>query len=209
MRTDLLDYPLPEERIARRPAPEREGARLLVLSPQGLVHASIPDWVELVPAGALVVLNDTRVRRARVTAHKPTGGKVELLFLHPLAPDRALAGEDDAAELWAVLAHANRPLSPGARLVLDGAELSVVRRNSDGTSAVRVRAPGGVEALLERQGTLPLPPYLGRPADADDGDRYQTVFAREPGSAAAPTAGLHLSERMLNELRARGVRVAH
>ncbi|MET0410359.1 MAG: tRNA preQ1(34) S-adenosylmethionine ribosyltransferase-isomerase QueA [Polyangiaceae bacterium] len=207
MRTDLLDYPLPEEHIASRPATEREGARLLVVGAATLTHSSIRDWVGLVPAGALVVLNDTRVRRARVTAHKPTGGRVELLFLHRLEPDATLADEP-GAEPWAVLAHANRPLAPGARLVLEGAELSVARRNSDGTAAVWVRAPGGVEALLERHGTLPLPPYLGRPADEEDGERYQTVFAREPGSAAAPTAGLHLSERMLGELRGRGVRLA-
>jgi S-adenosylmethionine:tRNA ribosyltransferase-isomerase len=204
MRTDLLDYPLPEEQIARRPTAEREGARLLVLRANELAHRAMSDWVELVPPGALVVLNDTRVRRARLIVHKPSGGRVELLFLHALAPDSSA----DAGELWAVLAHANRPLAPGARLVLDGAELRVARRNADGTSAVWVQAEGGVEALLEQHGALPLPPYLGRPADDADSERYQTVFARAPGSAAAPTAGLHLSERMLGALGERGVRVA-
>jgi S-adenosylmethionine:tRNA ribosyltransferase-isomerase len=96
---------------------------------------------------------------------------------------------------------------PGARLGHEQAELVVARRNDDGTSVVRVRAAEGVEALLEQHGALPLPPYLGRPADEQDSVRYQTVFARTPGSAAAPTAGLHLSERMLEALRERSVTV--
>jgi S-adenosylmethionine:tRNA ribosyltransferase-isomerase len=211
MRTELLDYPLPQERIAQRPAAERDAARLLVVEADATHDATVADWPSLVVPGSLVVLNDTRVRRARLVAHKPSGGKVELLLLHPAPAPQGVEQElaRPGTEVWSVMAHANRPLSVGACLACAGAEFVALQRQADGTWLFAVRAPGGVEALCEQQGALPLPPYVARPADDDDGVRYQTVFARALGSAAAPTAGLHVSERVLAALAARGVEVGY
>ncbi len=150
--------------------------------------------------GDLVVLNRTKVRRARVFAHRPTnergegGGRVELLFLHPLSDDT-----------WAALGRAAGPLRPGDRLVFEGSGLEILGRDDEGT--LRVRVEGDWERVLDAAGQMPIPPYFRREADADDVERYQTVFASELGSAAAPTAGLHLTESAIEEMRARGVRI--
>lgn len=207
MRTELLDYPLPEEQIARRPLAERDAARLLVVGPGEPTHARVADFAELVPQGALVVLNDTRVRRARVSVRKESGGQVELLLLDR-APDAGRASSQGNRELWSALAHANRPLRPGARLSAHGARFEIIERTSDGTVLVAAEAEGGLEPWLERHGSVPLPPYIRRAADEDDAVRYQTVFAKALGSAAAPTAGLHLTPRTLERLAERGVSVA-
>lgn len=201
MRTDLLDYPLPERAIAQHPAERREDARLLIVGETGLEHRRLPDWVELVPAGALVVLNDTRVRRARLMAHKSSGGRAEILFLsaRSLGPGRAE---------WTVLAQAKRPLRPGNCLTLGEARLTVLGRRSGPELLLEVEGVDDTDAFIERHGQMPLPPYIRREAEHEDGERYQTVFARHLGSAAAPTAGLHLTAAMLERLEQRGVSVA-
>jgi len=201
MRVELLDYALPEAAIAQRPAQRREDARLLVVQSAAVEHRQLPDWVRLVPEGALVVLNDTRVRRARLQAKKSTGGNVELLFLAA----RAVTPE---TQVWSVIGHANRPLRAGTQLELGTARMTVLERAPGPEFSLEVRGVEDTDAFIERHGQLPLPPYIRRGADADDADRYQTVFAEQLGSAAAPTAGLHLTEAMLQELRGRGVRVA-
>ena len=201
MRTDLLDYPLPDHAIAQHPARRREDARLLVVREQGLEHRALPDWVELVPAGALVVLNDTRVRRARLMAHKLSGGRAELLFLSArgLGPGRSE---------WTVLAQAKRPLRPGNQLTLAEARFTVLGRGAGPELLLEVEGVDDVDAFIERHGQMPLPPYIRRDAEQVDGERYQTVFARHLGSAAAPTAGLHLTDALLERLAQRGVQVA-
>jgi S-adenosylmethionine:tRNA ribosyltransferase-isomerase len=201
VRTDLLDYPLPEHAIAQHPAQRREDARLLVVRERGLEHCQLPDWVELVPEGALVVLNDTRVRRARLMAHKLSGGRAELLFLsaRSLGPGRSE---------WTVLAQAKRPLRPGNCLTLGDARLTVLGRGSGPELLLEVEGVEELDVFIERHGQMPLPPYIRRGAEQSDGERYQTVFARHLGSAAAPTAGLHLTSTMLERLAQRGVRVA-
>jgi len=202
VRTDLLDYPLPEQAIAQHPAPQREDARLLVVRRQGVEHHGLRDWVQLVPAGALVVLNDTRVRRARLAARKTSGGMVELLFLS----ERSLS---NGVKEWIALGHANRPLRAGTVLELAEARLTVLERTAGPELHLAVHGVEDTEAFIERHGELPLPPYIRRSAQSDDAERYQTVFAQHLGSAAAPTAGLHLTQAILAGLEQRSVRIAH
>jgi S-adenosylmethionine:tRNA ribosyltransferase-isomerase len=202
LRTALFDYELPESRIARHPPSERDQARLLVLDQGRVEHRRVPDLAELIPAGALVVVNDTRVRHARVLAERAgTGGAVELLLLAKLE-----SGGD--AELWEALGRANKPLRPGASVIAPAFHAEVREVVGRGLLRVAVRAEGGVEGWLAANGRVPLPPYLGRADELEDRERYQTVFADKLGSSAAPTAGLHLSDALLAALRARGVEVA-
>jgi S-adenosylmethionine:tRNA ribosyltransferase-isomerase len=199
LKTVLLDYALPERLIAVRPLPRRDGARLLVLGAAGLEHRRIEDFAELVPEGALVVVNDTRVRHARVLLHKrDTGGRVELLLLRRLPTSDGRPGE-----LWQALGRANKPLRVGAVLEAPGLTAEIARQGDP--LEVRLTTPEGVDEWLARSGHVPIPPYLGRADEPADAERYQTVFARKIGSVAAPTAGLHLSEPLLERLQARGV----
>jgi S-adenosylmethionine:tRNA ribosyltransferase-isomerase len=201
VKTELFDYDLPENAIAARPVAERNGARMLVLDAGAVEHARVAEWPERVPEGALVVLNDTRVRRARAYVRRAgTGGAVELLFLDSLGQ----LG-DARAEHWRALARANRSLKVGARLEAPGLELEVTGSGEGGVLELAARASGGVEAWLERNGHVPLPPYIRRDDEPSDAERYQTVFARRTASAAAPTAGLHLTRAALARLAERGV----
>ncbi|HEX6271765.1 MAG TPA: tRNA preQ1(34) S-adenosylmethionine ribosyltransferase-isomerase QueA [Polyangiaceae bacterium] len=201
MQTELFDYDLPESAIAVRPLPERDAARLLVLDGGNIEHARVADWADRVPEGALVVVNDTRVRRARAFARRAeTGGGVELLFLEALGPL-----EEAPAERWRALARANRPIKVGARLTAAELDVEVLAIGEGGVLEVRALASGGVEAWLERHGHVPLPPYIRRDDELADRERYQTVFSRRTSSAAAPTAGLHLTAQALARLDARGI----
>lgn len=201
MRTEFFDYDLPPDLIATRPLAERSGGRLCVVDEHELHHKSVTSFVEEVGPGDLLVLNETRVRQARLIAQRPTtaegggGARVELLFLHPLGPGS-----------WAALGKANRPLRPGDQLEAAGLAIVVRERGAEGTLILDVN--GDLEATLLAHGTMPIPPYMDRQGDQGDVERYQTVFARALGSAAAPTAGLHFSEAMLEEMQARGVRIA-
>ena len=202
MRTELLDSVLPDELIARRPLAERDASRLLVLDRGQVSHQRVLDWPALLPEGALVVLNDTRVRRARIHGkRRESGGKVELLLLgcHP-----ELA-RSDQHEVWSALGRSSKPLRPD--VVIDAGRLAcrVLERQPDGTLLLAIRAPVAVEQVLAEEGRVPIPPYLGREDDAEDLERYQTVYAARVGSAAAPTAGLHLTPRLFEALHARGI----
>jgi S-adenosylmethionine:tRNA ribosyltransferase-isomerase len=196
MRATDFDYALPEERIAQAPLPERDGARLLVLDRKGGdEHRRIRDLPELLPSGALLVVNDTRVIKARVYGKKPTGGRVELLLCDPLGDGK-----------WRCLGGASKPIRTGP-LTLDGERpprAEVLRVDGEW---VEVQFDGDGD-WLDRIGCVPLPPYIHRDAGADDVARYQTVFAREPGAVAAPTAGLHFTPALLAALEARGIRRA-
>ena len=211
MKTELLDYDLPEAAIARFPAEARDGARLLVLHDgERLEDARIVDWPELLPENALVVLNATRVRRARVFgARRPGGGRVEFLFIERVEPP--VSQGSDERERWQVLGRANKALSPGTVIDADaGLRVEVLTTLEGGVLevAVSVDTHETVEAVLERSGHVPIPPYLDRGDVPEDATRYQTVYAERVGSVAAPTAGLHLTEAMLARLSARGVRTA-
>jgi S-adenosylmethionine:tRNA ribosyltransferase-isomerase len=200
MRLDDFDYDLPQELIAQEPAAERGASRLLHLdgSTGAIVGRQFREVSALIDAGDVVVLNDTRVIKARLRGKKKTGGWVEVMVERVLGRDEVLAQVG-----------ANHPTRVGTDLVLaDAINATVLGRERD---FFRLRFEGcdDVHALLERHGSVPLPLYITRPPSARDDDRYQTVYAREPGAVAAPTAGLHFSEAMLNALRARGVGIAY
>lgn len=199
-----LDYPLPEELIAQAPLAERDGARLLWLQRDSgaIDHRSVRDLPDLLPRSLLVV-NDTRVIPARVFATKPSGGRVEFLFL-----TRSSAQGD--CERWSALGKTSRGLKVGMSLrVADDFVIEVRALHEHGELELDVFARGGVSEALERYGSVPLPPYIRRAAAEDDRERYQTVFAKHAGAVAAPTAGLHLSERLIAALGARGHELAH
>jgi len=193
MRLSEFDYVLPEELIAQHPSAERAQSRLLHLDASGALHdRRFLDLPGLIAPGDVVVLNDTRVIKARLYGRKPTGGKVEVFVERIVAEHEALT-----------LARAGHPLKAGHRLILgDGVEAEVLGREED---LFRVRFAEPVAAVLERCGHVPLPPYIRHPDDAQDAERYQTVFAEKPGAVAAPTAGLHFDRAMLDALAARGV----
>ncbi len=215
MRTALLDYSLAPERIAQSPAQRREDARLLVVPAGGgpFAHRCVGDLPALVTEGTLVVVNDTRVLRARLLGKKtPTGGKVELLLARRLGPQKvAIDGAAHELDVWRALGRASKGLRPG--VVLDFGELTahvLGRAEDEGLLEVGLRATGGrpIDEVLRRVGHVPLPPYIRREDDASDGERYQTVFARVDGAVAAPTAGLHLTEEVLAALQSKGCEVA-
>lgn len=204
LRTELLDYDLPEELIAKRPLSERDASRLLVLDRGAIEHRLIRDLPALLPEGALMVVNDTRVRRARAFGmRRASGGKVELLFL-----GRHVDREGgDGREAWEALARSSKPLRPGVMVDAGRLACEVLERRDDGTLLLAVTSPEPVEDVLATEGRVPIPPYLGREDDAEDVTRYQTVYAERVGSVAAPTAGLHLTPALLEAMRARGVEV--
>ena len=190
-----FDYELPPALIAQTPLPQRSASRLLVIS-NPLQDRQIGDLPEQLQAGDLLVLNDSRVLHARLYGHKDSGGQVEVLV-------ERIVGENE------VLAQvrASKPPRAGSRLRLEDAlEIEVGERSGE---FYRLRLPGEALGLIERHGRLPLPPYITRAAGAPDEARYQTVYARETGSVAAPTAGLHFDEALFDRLRARGVDIAH
>jgi S-adenosylmethionine:tRNA ribosyltransferase-isomerase len=196
MNVEDFDYDLPPELIAQQPAPERTGSRLLHLDGNSgtLDDRAFRDIVDLVAPGDVMVMNDTRVIKARLEGRKKTGGRIEVLVERIVAADSAYAH-----------VRASRAPRPGAVLVLgDGVEAIVQGRNGD-LFELRFENCGDVYALLEEQGTVPLPPYITHAAAREDEARYQTVYARERGAVAAPTAGLHFDTQMLDALRARGV----
>ncbi|HMI88987.1 MAG TPA: tRNA preQ1(34) S-adenosylmethionine ribosyltransferase-isomerase QueA [Polyangiaceae bacterium] len=210
MRVELLDYELPESAIAQRPLARREMARLLVLDPltTTLEHRSVRDWPSLVPRDALVVLNDTKVVKARLLGTKaPGGGKAELLLVEPLSADRG----EEGTQRWRAIGKGLGRLQGQPLVFGDGALTATV----EGPSAVEglfevtlVAQAGSIEGALGAHGHVPVPPYIRRADDAEDVERYQTVFARVAGAIAAPTAGLHLTEPLLAELRERGIRTS-
>ena len=204
METRLFDYALAESAIAQYPLPDRDAARLFVLGQGGNRHASFVDWPELVPEGALVVLNDTKVMPARVFGvRRESGGRVEFLLTTPVETP------SDAEQVWLALGRANRPLRAGAVVEAGPLSIEVLDSDDEGTLRVRVTAEAGVRAALDAHGHVPLPPYVRRPDDERDRERYQTVFARHAGSVAAPTAGLHATRETLERLAARGVAIGY
>jgi S-adenosylmethionine:tRNA ribosyltransferase-isomerase len=207
VRIEELDYPLPGELVAARPPRERDGGRMLVVHAGGIEHRAVRDLAALIPEGAVVVVNDTRVVPARLFGHKEgSGGRVEVLLVERLG-----AGGERPGERWRAMARAARPLRPGTVVRL-GSLGARVEAPSDAAGLVTLDVwsedDEDVAQVLEREGRVPLPPYLEREDDLDDRSRYQTVYARVPGAVAAPTAGLHLSDELLHELRRRGEVVA-
>jgi len=195
----LLDYELPEALIAQHPAARREDSRLLVVerSTGALTDARFSDLGHWLEPGDVLVVNETRVRPARLMVRRPTGGRVELLFVRP---------ESGGGERWRVLARPARHAAVGARLATPDEALTVevVGEGEQGERVVRV-VSGSLDAVLREQGEIPLPPYIHRAPTAEDSERYQTVYARLDGAVAAPTAGLHFSVQLLDSLAAAGI----
>jgi len=199
MLLDDFAYELPQDLIAQQPAGERGADRLLHLDGRTgvLADCQFGDLAGLVEPGDVVVLNDTRVIKARLAGKKKSGGRVEVMV------ERVLGGGEVLAQVGA-----NHPTRVGSSLVLAGGiEATVLGRESD---FFRLRFEGceDVFALLDRHGSIPLPLYIARPAGVHDAERYQTVYARAPGAVAAPTAGLHFDTAMLGALRDKGVELA-
>jgi S-adenosylmethionine:tRNA ribosyltransferase-isomerase len=189
-----FDYELPADRIAQTPADPRDSARLLVLdrARDALEDRSVSDLPELLEPGDCLVVNDTRVLPARLFGRRPSGGRVELLLLRKRA---------DGA--WEALARPARRLGLGATIVLEGGTSArIVEVGGEGLRVLHLED----EAAALAAGQMPLPPYITTPLA--DPERYQTIFAREHGSAAAPTAGLHFTPRLLDRLREREIAIA-
>ncbi len=189
-----FDYELPDELIARYPATDRRGSRLLELD-RRISDRVFSDFARLLKPNDLLVFNDTRVIKARLAARKASGGRAEIL-IERVQSERA------------ALAHvkASKSPKPGGRLLLaEDVVAEVIGRDGD---LYALRFSVDVLPFLETHGDVPLPPYLGRDAESDDIERYQTVYARDPGAVAAPTAGLHFDEAMLAETREAGSRHA-
>ena len=200
MRLDDFDFDLPQELIAQVPAGERGASRLLHLdgASGALSDRMFRDIEDLVAPGDVVVMNDTRVIKARLPGRKKTGGRVEVMV------ERVLGGGEVLAQIGA-----NHPTRAGAVLVLaDAVEATVLGRERE---FFRLRFEGCEDAyaLLERYGSVPLPMYITRDAGEADAERYQTVYARSRGAVAAPTAGLHFDQPLLESLRSRGVNLAY
>lgn len=198
MKLDDFDYDLPRNLIARYPPPKREDARLLHLPREGetLAYLQITDLPRYLRPGDLLVINDTKVNPWRIHGRRESGGRVEVLLLKQLSPGkfRAMVG-------------ANRPLPEGETIVFDEAHHATL--GVQGLEReLEFSSPHDLTEWLESFGEMPIPPYLGRSAEAVDKERYQTVFARNPGAIAAPTAGLHLSEALLEDISAAGARIA-
>ncbi len=191
-----FDYELPPELIAQAPLPQRSASRLLVVAGATLNDQSVTDLPECLRPGDLLVMNDSRVLHARLYGRKASGGQVEVLV------ERIVGSDDVLAQV-----RASKPPKAGSRLILEGGlDVDVIARVGE---FYHLRLPGDALALIEQHGRLPLPPYITRDAAAPDEARYQTVYAREKGSVAAPTAGLHFDDELIARLRARGVAIAY
>ena len=201
MKKSDFHYELPEALIAQAPLPERSASRLLLVPPGDAAFADLQvrDLPSLLQPGDLLVFNDTRVIPARLFGNKATGGRVEILI------ERLLANNEARAQLGV-----SKSPKPGSRIALDaGGEAEVLARDDAGFWHLRFHLPEPLENWLLHAGRLPLPPYIQREPGSDDAERYQTVFARQVGAVAAPTAGLHFDDALLAALRARGVELGH
>lgn len=193
-------YNLPQELIAQTPLEKRDSSRLLVMNKETgeLSHRHFYDIVEYLNPGDCLVMNDSRVLPARLLGHRPTGGAVELLLLRDLGDKK-----------WECLAKPGKKLRPGQEVIFGNGELTatVEEVREDGNRIVRFHYEGIFLEILEHLGKMPLPPYIQ--AELQDQERYQTVYSRETGSAAAPTAGLHFTKELLEQIEKKGVTLAY
>ena len=192
-------YDLPEELIAQTPLQQRDSSRLLCLDKTTghVSHRHFYDIIDCLNPGDCLVMNDSRVLPARLLGHRPTGGGVELLLLRDLGDKQ-----------WECLARPGRKLQVGQQVIFGNNELhgTVTGVCNDGNRIVTFQYEGIFLEILERLGKMPLPPYIK--ADLQDQNRYQTVYSREVGSAAAPTAGLHFTDELLDKIKAKGIKIA-
>ena len=189
-----FNFELPGELIAQRPTANRVGSRLLELRGDEVRHRRFEAVLDLLDAGDLLVVNDTRVIKARLVGRKDSGGRAEIVVERLNGEHRALCQ-----------VRASKPLKPGRRVFVGDSTITVVERVGE---FYRLDFGEPVAPYLERYGRVPLPPYIDREADTTDEDRYQTVYASVPGAVAAPTAGLHFDQALLDDLKAKGVGLA-
>jgi S-adenosylmethionine:tRNA ribosyltransferase-isomerase len=224
--TSAFDYVLPPQLIARYPSAQRDESRLLVLdrASGGITHRRFRELAEFTDPGDVIVLNETRVLPARLLGIRlPGGGHAEVLLLRPLSGEGSVVagGVSGSAEVSAVPGYPESAreweamVRPGARLKLgrrirvgDELVVEVLESLPDGLRRVRLQTSLAPKEAIARYGVMPLPPYIDRPVEPADAERYQTVYARAEGSVAAPTAGLHFTPELLAGLEARGVRIA-
>jgi S-adenosylmethionine:tRNA ribosyltransferase-isomerase len=200
-----FNYHLPPTLIAQEPLRDRAASRMLVLYREGQrwedrMFRELPEFLE---RGDCLILNDSRVFPSRLLGNRAgehASGKVELLLLQPVSAD---------AKTWTALVHPGRKLRTGERIQFGGPEAEIIGRSEYGERTVHFHLDGDVFALLDKIGHIPLPPYIKRPDTVEDRDRYQTVFARETGSVAAPTAGLHFTPEILDACRRAGAEIAY
>ena len=199
MKTHDFWYDLPEELIAQTPLPQRDASRLLARGRQSgeIEPRHFYDILDYLCPGDCLVLNDSRVLPARLLGHRPTGGAVEVLLLRDLGDKK-----------WECLCKPGRKMQPGNQVIFGNGELTatVVEVKEDGNRIVEFHYEGIFLEVLERLGKMPLPPYIK--AELADQERYQTVYSREVGSAAAPTAGLHFTKELLEQVREKGIKTA-
>lgn len=199
MKTSDFWYDLPEQLIAQTPLQQRDSSRLLVMDRESgeVAHRHFYDILDYMKPGDCLVMNDSRVLPARLLGHRPTGGAVELLLLRDLGDKR-----------WECLAKPGRKLQAGQQVIFGNGELTATVESvqEDGNRIVKFHYNGIFLEVLERLGKMPLPPYIK--AELQDQERYQTVYSREVGSAAAPTAGLHFTNDLLDAIRNKGVKIA-
>ena len=199
MKTSDFYFDLPEELIAQTPLEQRDSSRLLVLDRKTgeVTHKHFYDIIDYLQPGDCLVMNDSRVLPARLLGHRPTGGAVELLLLRDLGEKR-----------WECLAKPGRKCQPGQQILFGDGELSatVLQVTEEGNRIVEFHYQGIFLEVLERLGKMPLPPYIK--AELQNQERYQTVYSREVGSAAAPTAGLHFTNALLEKIRQKGIQTA-
>ena len=199
MKTHDFWYDLPEELIAQTPLQKRDTSRLMVLDKESgqVTHKHFYDIIDYLQPGDCLVMNDSRVLPARLLGHRPTGGAVEVLLLRDLGDKR-----------WECLCKPGRKMQVGSQVIFGNGELTaqVVEVKEDGNRIVEFQYEGIFLEVLERLGKMPLPPYIKE--ELQDQERYQTVYSREVGSAAAPTAGLHWTEELLEKARQKGVKTA-
>ena len=198
--TSHYDFDLPADRIAQQPTPRRGDSRLMVVnrSTGEISHKQFSDLEQLIPAGDAIVLNTTRVFRARLLGIRENGTPAEVLLLRPL--------EDST---WEAMVHPGGKLKPGRTVhVADDLEVEIVSTTERRTRVVKLNTTLPVDQAIEKHGHVPLPPYITRADQPADAERYQTVYANESGSVAAPTAGLHFTPELLDALAAKGVKRA-
>ena len=199
MKTSDFWYDLPEELIAQTPLQQRDSSRLLVLNRQSgeVAHRHFYDILDYLKPGDCLVMNDSRVLPARLRGHRPTGGAVEVLLLRDLGDKK-----------WECLCKPGRKMQVGSQVIFGNGELTatVAEVMDDGNRIVEFHYEGIFLEVLERLGKMPQPPYIKE--ELQDQERYQTVYSREVGSAAAPTAGLHFTKELLEKVRQKGVKTA-
>jgi len=212
-RVSDYDYDLPPGRVAQYPVDQRDRSRLLVVNrcDSPLKHLHFTDLTALVSAGDVLVVNESRVLPVRLLGRKPTGAPSEILLLRPAVIQGKGSGADSLGQdkVWEALVRPGGKLKPGRRVEISPElDVEILDSTPEGGRLVKLLTDLSVEEALRRFGHVPLPPYIGREDEELDRERYQTVYAREAGSVAAPTAGLHFTDALLNELALRGVEIA-